>query len=163
MARSDRNQNLTLRPSVLDRLLDDEPQLSREAPLTMEQAFRVIVRAVQRDLECLLNTRTTWLSDALQRSELASRSVAAYGLPDFSHESFKNGDARVRFTRAVERIIATFEPRLRRVNVVPNPPGPDERHFSFRIDAVLCVDPIREAVSFDSVLESNGITRVSQA
>ncbi|MCI0458111.1 MAG: type VI secretion system baseplate subunit TssE [Gemmataceae bacterium] len=102
------------------------------------------------------------MDDALLACEHASRSVAAYGLSDFSHETAADADARHRLKRAIEEAIARFEPRLTRVRVTPEPPQPHERALRFRIDAVLRVDPVREPVSFDTVVESGGITRVQE-
>ena len=43
--------------SVLDRLIDDDPRTSIEAPLTRAQSVRTLRDVVRRDLEWLLNTR----------------------------------------------------------------------------------------------------------
>ena len=44
-------------PSVLDRLLDDEPQNTHETPKSRNQVLRDLKQSVRRDLENLLNTR----------------------------------------------------------------------------------------------------------
>ena len=46
-----------LRPSILDRLIDEEPDRAVEAPGTGEQKLGQLRSAVRRDLEALLNTR----------------------------------------------------------------------------------------------------------
>ena len=74
-----------------------------------------LFRAIRRDLEWLLSTRLTWVDDELLACEHASRSVAAFGLSDFSHETAADADARHRLKRAIEDAIARFEPRLTRV------------------------------------------------
>lgn len=153
----------TVRESVLDRLLDDEPELRQhDPPPRARQAMARLFQAVRRDLEWLLSTRLTWVDDALLACEHASRSVAAYGLSDFTHETATDADARHRLKRAIEDAIARFEPRLTRVSVTPERPRPHERALRFRIDAVLRVDPVREAVTFDTVVESGGGTRVQE-
>ena len=153
----------TVRESVLDRLLDDEPELRQhDPPPRARQALSRLFQAVRRDLEWLLSTRLTWVDDALLSCEYASRSVAAFGLSDFSHETAADNDAVHRLKRAIEEAIARFEPRLTRVSVTPEPPLPHERALRFRINAVLRVDPVREAVTFDTVVESGGATRVQE-
>ena len=154
----------TVRESVLDRLLDDEPEIRHhDPPPRARDAMARLFQAVRRDLEWLLSTRLTWVDDDLLASEYASRSVAAYGLADFSHEAPAHIDTRLHLKRAIEEAIARFEPRLTRVVVTPEPPVPHERALRFRIDAVLRVDPVREPVVFDTVVESGGGTRVHEA
>lgn len=152
--------HLTVRPSVLDRLLDDEPALHREPPVPPHEAVRRVVQAVRRDLEWLLNTRLTWVSDALASAEHAARSIATYGLPDYSTENLNDADARSRLRRAIEKAIAVFEPRLVQVVVTPEPLREHERTMRFRIEAVLHVDPVREPVTFDTVLDTGGSAQV---
>jgi type VI secretion system protein ImpF len=153
----------TVRESVLDRLLDDEPDQTRDAPATRAEVLRRVVHAVRRDLEWLLGTRLTWVDDDLLEAELASRSVVAFGLQDFSHENVANSDAQQRLKLSIERSIATFEPRLVRVVVKPEATDLTQRALRFRIDAVLQVDPIREPVVFDTVMELSGQTEVREA
>lgn len=151
-----------MRESVLDRLLDDRPDLSREPMPSRDEAFRRVLNAVRRDLEWLLGTRLTWVDDALLESEHAARSVVVYGLQDFSHENIGNVDAQARLKRSIEQAIALFEPRLRRVVVTPETPDATQRALRFRIEAVLHVDPVREPVTFDTVMELNGDTQVKE-
>ena len=80
MAKIQRDQPLV--PSVLDRLLDDQPDVSREPVKPRHQMLRELQEAVRRDLENLLNTRArvgNLPSDLLE----LQKSVVHYGLPDF--------------------------------------------------------------------------------
>lgn len=45
--------------SVLDRLIDSEPERNQEPPLTRSQSLRELRTALRRDLEWLFNTRCT--------------------------------------------------------------------------------------------------------
>ncbi len=45
--------------SVIDRLIDQEPERKLEPPLSRAQSVRDLKAAVRRDLEWLLNTRKT--------------------------------------------------------------------------------------------------------
>ena len=55
MARGMGEATITL--SVLDRLIDREPELSQEPGMSRAQSIRILRAAVRRDLESLLNTR----------------------------------------------------------------------------------------------------------
>src|ERR1022692_61546 len=57
MAKRDISGPVTL--SVLDRLIDKDPKVSMEVPLTRAQSLRELKIAIKRDLEWLLNTRRT--------------------------------------------------------------------------------------------------------
>ncbi len=162
MARDPRAHE-TVRESVLDRLLDDAPDQSREMPSSREEVVRRVLASVRRDLECLLGTRLTWVDDALAASAQASRSIATFGLQDFSHENIGNRDAQQRLRRAIEQAIIVFEPRLARVRVTCEGSKAHQRALTFRIEAILQVEPIREPVAFDTVMELNGQTEVKDA
>ena len=125
--------------------------------------MRRVLASVRRDLENLLGTRLTWVDDDLASAEHASRSVATFGLQDFSHENIANLDAQQRLRRAIEQAILIFEPRLARVRVTCEGNAQQQRALRFRIEAVLHVEPIREAVAFDTVMEINGQTEVRDA
>lgn len=149
----ERQQNVTVRVSLLDRLIDGEPDQSREVPPTARQALRMAIDGVRRDLEDLLNCREAWIDD-VREYEHTSRSILAYGLsgidsdPDEMHLSGQ-------VARDIEHAIATFEPRLTAVSVIEDTPRGGERALRFRIEAVLRLDPIREPVTFDTVLRTN--------
>jgi type VI secretion system protein ImpF len=153
----------TVRESVLDRLLDDAPDQSRDAPASREELMRRVLAAVRRDLEWLLGTRLTWVDDELAASAQASRSIATFGLQDFSHENIGNQDAQQRLRRAIEEAIVVFEPRLGRVRVTCETGEQHKRALRFRIEAILQVEPIREPVAFDTLMELNGQTEVKDA
>ena len=57
MARWEPEQTVT--QSVLERLIDREPERSSEAAPTRAQSVRLLRASVRRDLEWLLNTRRT--------------------------------------------------------------------------------------------------------
>ena len=44
-------------PSILDRLLDSEPDLSVDTPRTRQKQVRDALESLRRDLESVLNTR----------------------------------------------------------------------------------------------------------
>lgn len=145
------DNEIRVRPSVLDRLIDYEPEYSREAPASRVKNLRILKQSVRRDLEWLLNTRAT----APVPPELKEvwSSIVVYGLPDITALSGRSPADKTKLRRAVERVLETFEPRLEGVVVTVDPePGPG-LSLKFRIDGRLKVDPAPEPVSFDTLLQ----------
>jgi type VI secretion system protein ImpF len=142
-----------LMPSVLDRLLDDEPENTQETPKSRHQVLRELKQSVRRDLENLLNTRwrcVAWPPN-LDEVEL---SLVNYGIPDFTGVNMAAPSERERLRQIVERIVRKFEPRFKSVKVrlLDNVDDTD-RTLRFRIDALLHAEPAPEPVVFDSQLE----------
>jgi type VI secretion system protein ImpF len=151
MPRLDTELNVT--PSILDRLIDNEPLLAADPPETRLQSVRKLKAALRRDLEWLLNTRR--IPDEIPESlQEVYRSVYNYGLPDFSHVSLSSPRDRNRLLRGLESAIGIFEPRLVDVKVMLVDQGSaTSRMMRFQIDGLLKMDPAPEQVSFDTVLE----------
>jgi type VI secretion system protein ImpF len=142
-------------PSILDRLIDEQPADSREPAANRQQSVRELERAVARDLEAMLNTRQEISEDLSAEYQEVQRSLLAYGLPDFTSCSLAIEEDRRRVLRSVESTIARFEPRLQRVRVQIETPRNNDRGLRFRIDALLRVHPAPEPVTFDAVLHLN--------
>jgi type VI secretion system protein ImpF len=143
----------SLIPSVLDRLLDDDPASAREAPKARTQVLRELKQSVRRDLEWLLNSRWRcrgWPED-LDQLEL---SLLNYGLPDMAEVDPRSPAGRMQLQRVLERVIRHFEPRFKTVKVeLLKNASPLDARVRFRIDAVLHAEPAPEPVVFDSSLE----------
>jgi type VI secretion system protein ImpF len=138
--------------SVLDRLLDNDPGVSREAPTSRRQQLRDLEEAVRRDLQNLLNTRLRCLDVPDDLKELQT-SLVNYGLPDLTAATMVSGQDREGLGRQVEQVIRRFDPRFRsvRVTLLDNA-EPLDRTLRFRIDGLLHAEPAPEPVAFDSVL-----------
>ena len=150
MPRTDNELRVT--PSVLDRLLDYEPEVAREPPASRARSLRQFKEAVKRDLEWLLNTRRT-AGELPEELEEVGRTLLLYGLPDFTSLSVKSPSDQKRLRHALESAIRLFEPRLDGVTVTLDPLREDERILRFRIDAQLRVEPAPEPVSFDTLFQ----------
>lgn len=150
MARTDNEYRIT--PSVLDRLLDFEPGVSSEAPKSRSKSLRELKTAVRRDLEWLLNSRR-YIVEIPETLEETTKSVALYGLPDFTGASAKNPGEQKRLVKQIENAIKIFEPRFLDLKVTIEPLNHLERALKFRIDARLDVDPAPEPISFDTVFQ----------
>jgi len=150
MTRFDNEIRVT--PSVLDRLIDYEPEISHEPATSRAKSLRQLKQAVRRDLEYLLNTRRVAGGLPPGLTEL-NKSLAAYGLPDFSAVNVNSPDEQMRLRRVLETTIGVFEPRLQDVKVTLEPLHGNERALRFRVDARLRVEPTPEPVTFDTVLQ----------
>lgn len=151
MARVDLDQ--PLQPSVLDRLLDDNPDRSVDPPKSRGQSLAELRAAVRRDLEMLLNCRQRcrgWHSDLKE----LKHSLVNYGIPEFTSANMASDTAREDFRSAIEEVIRRCEPRFQTVEVVllDNADRLD-RTIRFRIEALMFADPAPEPVVFDSTME----------
>lgn len=140
-------------PSVLDRLIDDDPGSQRENALQRYQVIRNLKESLKRDLEQLLNTRwrcRQWPPD-LNELEV---SLVNYGIPDFTGVHFASAERQSELCGILRTVIRNYEPRLSdvRVEIVSDSYAQD-RTCRFRIDALLMVDPAPEPVAFDTMLE----------
>lgn len=152
MARVDKSKKL--RPSILDRLLDDDPHNQTEQDPGQHQLIKQLRNSVRRDLESLLNTRyhVTKPPDALYEVE---KSLLNYGLPDLATINITDANKRDEFTAKLQSTLIEYEPRFKSVKVsyIDNKDDTD-RTIRFRIDAVIYADPLPQVVVFDSILES---------
>ena len=147
--RRDQPADQGLMPSLLDRLIDAEADGS-----IWRRGYGLpqMIAAVHRDLEDLLNTRSTTVGVPIECKELR-RSVAQFGLPDLSTIEAITADQRGQIGRILEQLILLHEPRLKNVKATLMEGDKNlMRNVRFRIEARLAVDPAPE-VAFDTILE----------
>ncbi len=145
-----------LLPSVVDRLMDPGSMgaVTRGAPI------EAVTEAVRRDVEDLLNSRRI-VDPELDRFPELSKSVFAYGVPEFVSKQAVTPQEREEVGRQMADAIARNEPRLRDVRArLLTPTGSNERSLRFLITARLRLDPA-PAVEFETVVRlSTGQTAV---
>jgi len=147
------NKKKKLRASVLDRLLDDEPQSSMDADTNKYHKLKNLRNSVRRDLENLLNTRHRIMEPAEELKQL-ELSLLNYGLPDLATVNMSDKDNKQQFIDNFESILKDYEPRFKSVKVsLQDNTDKLDRTVRFRIDATLYADPYPEVIVFDSVLE----------
>lgn len=151
MAKVDKKKKL--RPSILDRLFDDEPYNQTEHDPGHHQLLKQLKNSIRRDLENLLNTRL-YISEPPDEYPETEVSLLNYGLPDLATVNIIDIEKRNEFTHRLEQTLREFEPRFKSVKVsyLDNTNTAD-RTLRFRIDAIIYADPLPEVVIFDSVLE----------
>jgi len=151
MARIDKKKNL--RPSILDRLIDDDPRSQHEPEKSKHQQIKALRASVKRDLENLLNTRYRIVSPPEELGQL-DFSILNYGLADLATVNITDLEKRKAFTRNLEQILKAYEPRFKTLTVsYQDNNDTADRTLRFRIDATIYADPSPEVVVFDSILE----------
>jgi type VI secretion system protein ImpF len=157
-----RESEVNITPSVLDRLLDFEPKISTEVPKSRSKTLRELKQFIRRDLEWLLNTRHS--ADKIpEKLEEVNKSLAVYGLPDFTTLSSRNDDDRKKLTQGVENALRIFEPRLIHCRVSLERVDEVVRGIKFRIEASMWVEPSPEPIVFDTILQvGNGQFEVKE-
>lgn len=146
------DSNAPLRLPLLDRLLDDEPKIKTEAPMSRSTSLARLKTAVRRDLENLLNTRRT--PDLIPEGSVEIlRSVYYYGLPDITSMPANFLYEQTKLLQAIETAVKTFEPRLDGVRVSLVPVAGQSRVLRFVIDGMLRIDPLPEHVVYDASIE----------
>ena len=139
-------------PFLLDRLLDmgvASDASAVRASVSIEQ----IKDSVARDIEALLNTRCGMAAGTIEPFREAARSVLSYGLIDFVGLSLDNPHDCDLICQSITQAISRHEPRLRSVRVSIERREHGGMGLNFHIQALLVVNPAREPVSFDAVLQ----------
>jgi type VI secretion system protein ImpF len=148
----DYDSSAPLRLPLLDRLLDDEPKIKSEAPMTRSTSLARLKTAVRRDLESLLNTRRT--PDYIPEGSVEIlRSVYYYGLPDITSMPANFLYEQTKLLQSIETAVKTFEARLEGVKVSLVPVVGQSRVLRFVIDGMLRIDPLPEHVVYDASIE----------
>jgi len=143
----------SIRLSILDRLIDNEPDISTEVIPDDNQLLRVIQGAIRRDLENLLNTRYRCVAWPPELKELDD-SLINYGIPDFTASGLNAAQDSDILLKAIRLSVSLFEPRLSDLRIARIENDFADRTFRFRIEGTLLIEDKTLRVQFDSSLES---------
>jgi type VI secretion system protein ImpF len=141
----DPNSSERRKPSLLDRLSDDDPGEQRESVHARFVTNRQLRESVVRDLAWLLNSvRLTTVQD-LAAFPRAAKSVLNFGLPDLAGRTLSSIDLPT-LEAELRQAIVTFEPRLLPhsvdVQVASDTAGNSHNSLQFTIQAELAVQPV---------------------
>ena len=139
--------------SLLDRLIDLDPDQRSDESVQQRFSTTQLRATVERDLENLLNTKcfTGELPEATPQLE---RSLLVYGLSDYTSKNPSSPSVRNDLRQEIERVIARFEPRLKKASVRVELPEGGERRVKFVISALLQMDEKSEPVNFNTYYDS---------
>lgn len=152
----DRRSQLETRAQLplLDRLIDDAPDVVRDPPVSAAETAAILRRSVRRDLEALLNAHRRWRSWPEDYRELAV-SPLGYGISDFSAGAFNERSQRDQLRARIERTIRHFEPRLAQVRVVlVDGDNTLDATMRLRIEGLLKIQPAPEPIVFDTMVDA---------
>jgi type VI secretion system protein ImpF len=152
MSPVDRQTRVNL--SVLDRLIDLDPDSSEEVGPTRLRSLHELENALWRDLSILLNTRRRERPISPE-FEQCNTSLLVFGLPDFTTLSLRSAGDQRKLGVAIETAIRTFEPRLSSVSVYPEPRSELDPVLKYRVEALLDIEPAPEPIAFDTVLQDD--------
>lgn len=138
-----------VRAPLFDRLTDLDPWAGEERRPLRTFGRDELLESVRRELERLLNTRSSLPVDRLEERE--DLTVLEYGIPDLSAFSAGEPEDQKRLAGVVTRAVSAFEPRLRDVRTVFERLDATGREVELRVDAVLTLDEVREPVSFPTI------------
>ncbi len=137
-------------PSLLDRLLDAEPDKAQDPPRTRQKQVADALESLRRDLETVLNTRRCPKTPAKALPRLR-RSLLTFGVGDFIGANMITREQRQIFATAIEESIRESEPRFRNLSVsVMDPRDAAERVLRLRIEAMVVLEDSAVPVLFAS-------------
>jgi type VI secretion system protein ImpF len=138
---------------LLDRLIDDDPDQTRDPPQSAAESMMALRQSVRRDLESLLNARRCWQSWPATLTELGVSPIG-YGIPDFTSGAYNDANRREELRFDIEQAIRAFEPRFLSVRVtLIESTERLEATLRLRIDAVLHAEPMPEPITFDTLID----------
>jgi type VI secretion system protein ImpF len=100
-----------LQPSLLDRLIDDEPHIQKESRVNRVQSISHHRASVLRDLEWLMNTDNAEAVHDLSEFPNVTASVINYGMPALAGRALSAVDIGEIEDQFVS-VIRLFEPRV---------------------------------------------------
>ena len=134
-----------LQPCLLDRLTDEEPEVTREGRDQNVVSLRKYRKAVLRDVEMLFNSRAFPLHDEIYEFGEVARSVLNYGILDLSGTSISGGNTS-ELEAQLKQALKNFEPRISHkalsVHMVSSPDSHDIRTILFEISGELWAQPL---------------------
>lgn len=148
-----RPQERTLARSIIDRLVDPNPDLSQDPPLSTTEQIRELREGLRRDLEALLNTRRRPTAPPSACEELGD-ALVSYGVDGMVSANLVTDEAKLRLARVIERRITLFETRLSDVRVtILKSRSNGERALRMRIQATFRVHEGMPPISFESMID----------
>nr|VFJ55650.1 MAG: type VI secretion system protein ImpF [Candidatus Kentron sp. DK]VFJ62735.1 MAG: type VI secretion system protein ImpF [Candidatus Kentron sp. DK] len=145
-------------PSLLDRLMDDEPWEKKDPPEKRLLSPRQLKESVVWNLGWLMNTTHLASSVPLEEYEEVRHSCLNFGLPELRRHTLSGLDA-VELERGIRRAIIDFEPRILKntlrvtVNMDPEAVGRERSMLTFHIQGEIWTQPAPVPVYLRSVVD----------
>jgi type VI secretion system protein len=110
---------------------------------------------------CVVASVAAHLAKMLSTRLGSVQTLSDYGLPDLNDMRLSLHDSLSQARRAIEHFIEAYEPRLRDVRVISLPRDDDQLRLTFRIEALLEVEGLKQQVAFAAKLDGSGQVKVS--
>jgi type VI secretion system protein ImpF len=153
-----------LYPSLLDRLIDDEPGKATEARENRAASLQKLRDNVLRDLNWLFNA--TQSSVDVEDDPVLAGSVINYGMPALAGRPASQYDM-VELSRALREVILRFEPRIvgHTLKVsAERKKGDTHNVLGFRIEGQLWSQPIPLEIFMRTEIDlESGLTQVIES
>ncbi|WP_296014156.1 type VI secretion system baseplate subunit TssE [uncultured Agrobacterium sp.] len=148
-----RPKQRTLSRSVLDRLLDDAPDVDGDPLVSLSDQVREMREVIRRDLEALLNTRRNPAGPPGSLKEL-NDALVSYGMDGVLSANLVTDASKEKLAQSIERRISMFETRLSdvRVTILKNRME-GERALRMRIQATFRLHEGMPPISFESKID----------
>ncbi len=148
-----RPKQRTLSRSVLDRLLDDAPDMEADPLVSLSDQVREMREVIRRDLEALLNTRRNPSGPPGPLKEL-NDALVSYGMDGVLSANLVTDASKDKLAQSIERRISMFETRLSdvRVTILKNRME-GERALRMRIQATFRLHEGMPPISFESKID----------
>ena len=142
-----------LQPSLLDRLLISGPKDRSISGTRKALSARKLRECVLRDLTWLLNTTNLATRVDFERFPGVARSVVNFGMPALTG-NLRAALERDQVASRIAECIATFEPRLTQVKVIPEVSSAAQMFtVAFRIEAELWGDPVPQHLTMRTEID----------
>ena len=153
-------QDIFIKPSILHRLIDENPGMVYENPNNLSWSVEDLKKAVAEELGILFNTRC---SLPLDKVEELGRTVYTYGFPDFLNYSFKAKSEQLLLENTIIKTLNSFEPRLKNIQVtVKENPNDLKRLIFVKIEAILYANESNKAICFETIINNKRIYVINE-
>ena len=136
-----------LQPFLFDRLIDDQPEQTKESREKYVFSPRQLKASLLRDLGFLLNTPGPIEQDGITEFPQAANSVLNYGIPDITGTT-ASGLPASSFERSILKAIQQFEPRLEKqglsVRLLEDADSPHPNAIVLEIRGDITANPLPE-------------------
>lgn len=133
-----------LQPSLLDRLMDDDPASTKESRQKRVMSVSTLRDVMLRDLGWLMNATSHPLLKDTEKFPHASRSVLNFGKPDLTGKTIRDEDLD-QIESDLKRAILNYEPRILRetlsVRITFEKGEKATRNLKFEIEGSLWCQP----------------------
>jgi type VI secretion system protein ImpF len=139
----------------LRRFIDENPEKLYENTYAHLMSADNLYEEIRQNLEHLLNARSKYIQWPDTYKEL-QHSIVNYGIADFTNSAFSNSDIQQKLCDQINTIIAHFENRLKKINVmITSDSDETDRTLKLRIEATMNLKPLPKSTVFESSIDMN--------